>query len=171
MNAIFLVLILLQTPLPNQDSTLSKLNFDPYKELGIPLDSVNLRNLDYGACLETRTVYPRKFFGLFANGGAARTVRIQECFVANTELKEKLVIVTYYDRDKDIKTPIAFVFGVRNDSLEKYKEMWGKADLGFITEGTASRLWLTLSPKPERSVRDQLTHLLLAGYDTAKKTK
>ncbi|MEK7464508.1 MAG: hypothetical protein AAB617_01890 [Patescibacteria group bacterium] len=160
----------LQVAVNPPDSILRKLNFDPKEELVISKDSINLENLDYGGCLETRTIYPvdiQRFFGV----GKGRTVKLQECFVAGTELKEKLVIITYYDKGLGIKTPIAFVAATRNDSTMKHEEVWGKADLGFITRGKTTRIWLTLMPEPKRSVRDQLIDLLLVGYKSAGKNK
>ena len=73
--------------------------------------------------------------------------------------------MTYYDKDKDIKTPIAFVFSIKRES--GYEDLWGKVDQGFVSRGDVDRIWHTLLSTEEWSIQDQLTGMLLLGFNKA----
>lgn len=173
--------LLLQIGLQNPDSlrAVRDLNFDPEENLQLPAGSVDLRKINPLECWRTRTVYPIAatiplIRGL---GRHPRTVRIQECFVAGSDRREKLVIVAYYDTERNIKTPVAFVYAVaRSDTIRAngefvYGEVWGLADEGFVQNGRVDRNWRTLWPEPRRKIEDQLKDLLRPGFDRARNTK
>jgi len=172
------LLVLLQIELQNPDSlrAIRDLNFDPEENLGLPAGSVDLKNINPLECLRARTVYPIAatiplIRGL---GQHPQTIKIQECFIADSTFEKKLVIVAYYDTRRNIRAPIAFVYAVaRSDTARAgggfvYNEIWGLADEGFIQNGKINRSWRTLRPEPRRTIRDQLTDLLRPGFERAK---